>query len=350
MKIFSKLPARKAKFVKTMLIVLAAVLVIAASSVLVVRQVYHNNLKPAGSSQKHVTVTIPLGYSVQQIAALLKQQSLIKSTWAFEQYVRGQNLQEKFKAGTYVLQASQPVSEIVDVLTQGKIQTDKFTIIPGERIDEIRADLINSGYSEADVDKALSPATYRNHPALADMPSGVTSLEGYLYPETIHKNAATPPETIVRLFLDEMQKRLTPEVRNGFVAQGLTVHQGIILSSIVENEVSGANPIDRPQVAQVFLKRLRVGMKLESDATTSYGQVLEQSPNLYNTYENAGLTPGPISSVTASSLQAVAAPAASNWLYFVSGKDCITRFSNTIDEHQALIDEHGLSTQSDKCQ
>jgi len=292
-KIFSKLPARKAKFVKTMLIVLAAVLVIAASSVLVVRQVYHNNLKPAGSSQKHVTVTIPLGYSVQQIAALLKQQSLIKSTWAFEQYVRGQNLQEKFKAGTYVLQASQSVSEIVDVLTQGKIQTDKFTIIPGERIDEIRADLINSGYSEADVDKALSPATYRNHPALADMPSGVTSLEGYLYPETIHKNAATPPETIVRLFLDEMQKRLTPEVRNGFVAQGLTVHQGIILSSIVENEVSGANPIDRPQVAQVFLKRLRVGMKLESDATTSYGQVLEQSPNLYNTYENAGLTPGP---------------------------------------------------------
>jgi UPF0755 protein len=344
------LPSRKARFIKTILIVLAAMLVIAIGSIVAVRQIYHNNLKPVSNNQKHISITVPLGYSVQQIASLLKQQNLIRSTWAFEQYVRGENLQEKFKAGTYVLQASQSIPEIVDVLTQGKIQTDKFTVVPGDRIDEVRANLINSGYAEAEVDEALNPAVYRNHPALADMPSSVTSLEGYLYPETIHKNAATPPEDIIRLFLDEMQKRLTPEVRNGFVAQGLTVHQGIILASIVENEVPGNNPNERPQVAQVFLKRLHAGIKLESDATTSYGQVLELSPNPYNTYENVGLTPSPISSVTASSLQAVAAPASTNWLYFVSGKDCITRFSNTIGEHQKLIDQHGLSTQSDKCQ
>lgn len=349
MKNLNNLPKKKARIIKIIVIVVAVLLVLAFGSILAVRQVYFNNLKPAGSSQKHITVTIPLGYSVQQIATLLKDQNLIRSTWAFEQYVKGKNLQERFKAGTYVLQASQSVQQIVDILTQGKIQTDVFTVIPGERIDEVRANLINSGYSQAEVDRALNPATYRDHPALADMPSSVTSLEGYLYPETIHKNAATPPETIIRLFLDEMQKRLTPEVRNGFVAQGLTVHQGIILASIVENEVPGTDPSDRPQVAQVFIKRLKIGMKLESDATASYGQVLEQVPNLYNTYENAGLTPGPISSVTGSSLQAVAAPASSNWLYFVSGKDCVTRFSNTLGEHESLIDQYGLSTQSDKC-
>jgi UPF0755 protein len=340
----------KRHIIPNKLIIIAAVIILLlVTSVIAVRSVYYQNLKPVSTSQKTQLVTIPLGASVKEIAAILQKEGLIRTAWAFEWYIRNHALRDKIQAGTYSIRPNQNVADIVDILTQGKIQTDRFTVFPGERIDEVRADLINSGYSTTDVDKALNPATYRNHPALADMPSDVTSLEGYLYPETIHKTASTSPEAVITLFLDELQKRLTPEVRNQIVAQGLTVHQGIILASIVENEVSNTNPNDRPQVAQVFLKRLKLGMKLESDATASYGEVLEQSENLYNTYNNSGLTPTPISSVTLSSLQAVGNPATSNWLYFVTGKDCVTRFSSTLEEHQGLTAKHGLSTESDKC-
>src|SRR5690606_18816245 len=120
-----------------------------------------------------------------------------------------------------------------------------------------------------------------------------------------------------------------PEMREAFSAQGLSVYRAITLASIVEKEVP--LPEDRAQVAQVFLKRLNSNVKLQSDATAKYGAVLDGKdpsasqyltyPSAYNTYENAGLPPGPISNVTESSLRAVAYPAKTDWLYFVSGDD-----------------------------
>lgn len=166
-----------------------------------------------------------------------------------------------------------------------------------------------------------------------------------MYPESYQKSAGTDPKTIIGLSIEEMEKRLTPELRADFAKQGLSVYQAVTLASVVEKEVSNAQ--DRAQVAQVFYKRLKNGMALESDATAIYGAVLagEARPSVrfesaYNTYSNKGLPPGPISNVTDSSLKAVARPANTDWTYFVSGDDGKTHFSKTLAEHEALTAQY----------
>lgn len=89
-------------------------------------------------------------------------------------------------------------------------------------------------------------------------------------------------------------------------------------------------------------------MALESDVTAKYGAVLDnQEPSIfysspYNSYENPGLPPSPISNVSAVSLLAVAQPASTDFLFFVAGNDCVTRFSSTIEEHEELQRQHGV--------
>jgi UPF0755 protein len=325
--------------------------IIMGTAVAITRRVYTNNLKPVNASQKHIIVTIASGESVKGIATILKNQGLIRSTLAFEQYIRAQDLTSNLKAGTYVLQPSQSVAEIVSVITEGKIKTDLVTILPGSRIDQVRKALIQDGFTATDVDKALQPSLYKNHPALVDIPDGV-SLEGYLYPESFQKTATTTPGDIIRLSLDQMQKHLTPDLRAAIEKQGLTVYQGIILASVIEQEApdpatpTTASKSVQAQVAQVFLKRFRSNMVLGSDVTVIYGAIAAgQTPSLtydsaYNTHLHVGLPAGPISNVTDAALQAVAHPAGTDWLYFVAGDDGVTYFSKTLEEHQALTAEH----------
>src|SRR5262249_49692209 len=161
------------------------------------------------------------------------------------------------EAGTYSFDAHQDVPDIVSQLTHGKVATDLVTIIPGQRLSQIRATLINYGFKEGDVDAALTPATYAGHPALVDKPAGA-NLEGYIYPDSYQKTGGTKPQQIIANALDEMDRMLTPEIRAAFAGQGLSTYEAITLASIVEEEVS--NNADRAQVAQVFLKRLHSGI------------------------------------------------------------------------------------------
>ncbi|MCA9331717.1 endolytic transglycosylase MltG [Candidatus Saccharibacteria bacterium] len=311
---------------------------------------YNQNLRPNSASQKTVIFTVQKGASVKEVGVALEKADLIRAAWAFEWYFRNNNLHEYLKAGTYNLRPNLSVPEIADTITQGKIATDLVTIVPGQRIDQIRSALIDKyGFSPAAVDKALDPSNYKNHPALVDKPKNA-GLEGYLYPESFQKTAETSPETIIRSSLDQMQKYLTPDLRAGIVKQGLTVHQGVILASIIEQEVSDG--ADKKTVAQVFLKRLREGILLQSDATASYGAVLSGKASSlnreqllaydskYNTYIHVGLTPTPISNVSISSLEAVSNPSKTDYLYFVSGDDGKTYFSRTLEEHEALTKKH----------
>lgn len=314
-----------------------------------VRNVYNEHLQPFSDSQQSILITIPSGATVQEIGTELQEQGVIKAAWAFEWYVRNSNVRDRLQAGTYALRPSQSVKDIVAIITQGKVDTSLVTILPGERLEDIRDSLINQGFSVEAVDKALNPKLYVNHPALVDKPEEAT-LEGYIYPESFQKTAETEPTTIIKQALDELQAQLTPDVRAGFVAQGLTVHEAVILASIVGQEIS--DPEEQKIVAQVFLKRLREGMELGADATTRYavkkpkgaltvGDLASDSP--YNTRKFKGLPPGPISNFKASALQAVADPANSDYLFFVAGTDGITRFSRTVQEHETLIDQHGVN-------
>ncbi len=334
----------KRRWPRIILIIAALSIVIFIGTVATIHRIYNNNLKPLSSSRQSRLITITEGSSVKEAAVVLKDAGLIREAWAFEWYMRNNNLREKLQAGTYSLRPNLSVPEIAEVLTRGKVATDLVTILPAQRIDQIKEAFINKySFDPQEVDKAFDPNTYLDHPALVDKPREA-SLEGYLYPESFQKTADTHPEVIIRASLDEMQKYLTPELRAGIVRQGLTVHEGVTLASIVEGEVGHKE--DRPKVAQVFLRRLREGIPLESDATAGYGAVLDnQTPSLaykspYNTYLNKNLPPGPISNVSVTSLQAVANPAGTNFLYFVSGDDGITYFSNTLEEHEALTKAH----------
>jgi len=333
---------RQPSWLKRILIVLAALVVLAAAGGLWVRSAYLNGLKPVDSSSQEVrTITIESSATPAEIAEQLKNAGLIRSTWVFRWFVNRSGVQGGLQAGTYELSPSQSLEQIVAILSHGKVTTNLITILPGQRLSSIREMLITEGFSERDVDAALNPAAYAGHPALIDKPIGA-SLEGYLYPESFHKTSATTPQEIVKQALDEMAKALTPDIREGIKAQGLTVHEGIILASVVGKEVSDNNPDDRPKVAQVFLKRLKIGMKLQSDATNNY-------PPSFDTYSIAGLPPEPLSNVTQSMLAAVPSPASTDYLYFVTGRDCVTRFSATLAEHEALIQQHGVARPEDNC-
>lgn len=336
---WSKL-SRKQKLLSAGVAGLVTVLLLTA---VIVRVMYDQALRPVSDSQNLVLVDVPSGSSVEEIADTLADKGVIRKSWAFEWYVRNSSARNDLKAGTYALRPSQNVPEIVEVLARGAVATDLVTIVPGARIDQVRAALINSGFKPADVDAALEPSQYADHPALVDKPADA-SLEGYLYPESFQKTAQTTPQEVVRASLDEMAKRLTPEWRQAVAAQGLNPHQAVILASMVEQEV--ANAADRPVVAQVFLKRLRDGMPLQSDVTVLYGAIKDgKKPSLqydsaYNTFTNNGLPVGPISNASENALAAVAHPANSQYVFFVAGDDGKTYFAYTAEEHQANVEKH----------
>ncbi len=134
------------------------VLLLVVGSVVIVRQVYNNNLKPLSSSQKSQLIIIPSGASVKEIALELKQAGIIKTSWAFEWYVRNNNLRDSLQAGTYSLRPSLSIAEIAKLLTEGKVDTSLVTILPGRRLDQIKESFINKyGFNPAEVDAALSP-------------------------------------------------------------------------------------------------------------------------------------------------------------------------------------------------
>lgn len=336
-----KLYSRRQKIALVFFVIVVIFLVAAAG---LIRKAYSDNLTPLNSSDNTaIIVTVDPGSTPSDIATELESKGVIKSDWAFEWYVRNNNLGADLKAGTYLFMPSLSVQEIVDKIVDADVATDLVTILPGKRLDQVRKDLIDAGFSEKDVDKALEPDQYRSHPALTDLPKSA-SLEGYLYPESFQKVSETTPSEIVEQSLDELNRYLTPEVREGFSKQGLNVHQAIILASIVEQEVS--NESDRPIVAQVFLKRYKEGIKLGADPTAFYGAVINgKNPTVvynspYNTRLHDGLPPGPIGNVSVTSIEAVAFPAQTDWLYFVAGDDGVTYFSKTLQEHEELTRKH----------
>ncbi len=317
---------------------------LAMVGMVVARQVYTQGLKPVSSSQSTQIFTVKKGASLKQIAADLQDARLIRSAWSFELYVHSKELSGKLQAGTYALSPSAGVQSIAKTLTQGRVTTKLVTILPGRRIDQVRADLINAGFDPDAVDRALDPNNYGDLPVLAFKPSSVNSLEGLLWPDSYQKQPETDPSVIIRQSLQAMGDHLTADVQAAFAAQGLTTYQGVTLASIVVQEVD--KPSDQATAAQVFLSRLKAGTPLGSDVTVRYGAIAAgREPSLdydsaYNTHVHPGLPPTPISSISACGLAAATHPAATDWLFFVSGDDGTTYFSHTQAEHDALTQKY----------
>jgi UPF0755 protein len=327
---------------KLFLLLAASVVVLVLGGVATLRIWYANNLRPVSSNTKTVYFTVVSGNSKHEIATNLYRQGLIRSSKAFETYLRSNEV-DILQAGTYSLSPSMNVKAIVNKMAKGDVTKNLFTILPGKRLDEIKALFIKAGYGQTEVDQAFNLATYTDVAVLKYIPAGA-SLEGFLYPDSFQKQADTPASTIVRESLDEMQQYLTPEVINNLAARGLSVYQGVTLASVIHQETE--DPAYQPTVAQVFLTRLKQNMRLQSNVTANYGADLANVPrnvnfdSPYNTYLHDGLPPGPIGNFTVSALKAAAHPSNTDFIYFIAGDDKKMHFSHTAEEHAAAIKQY----------
>lgn len=303
---------------------------------------YQSQLRPVDASKSQlIKVTIETGTAPAMIGQQLKQAGVIRNEQAFSIYTRVTRTQNKLQAGTYRLSPSETTPDIVKHLVDGNVDTFSIQFLPGATLAENRQVLIKAGYSQEEVDAALS-ATY-NSP-LFDTKPATSDLEGYIYGETYNFSSdATVGDILNRTFQQYEQVIKENDLVAKFKAHGLTLYQGITLASIIQREaVKGSEA----QIAQVFYSRLASNMPLGSDVTYQYiadKTGVPRDPNLdspYNTRVNTGLPPGPISVPGLGSLEAVANPAPGDYLFFLSGDDNITYYAHTLSEHEANIKAH----------
>ncbi len=331
--------AKKRSWLRIVLMIVPVVLVFLGASYYAVNQWYQDNLQPVSEVQTaDVVVVVESGSSVREIGDQLKDLGVIRNSTVFSWYVGRQESRGELQAGTYKFNSGQSVEEIVERLVTGDVATNLFTILPGKRLDELEEDLLAFGLPPDEVTSAIN--NRYDHPLFANTPSNAT-LEGYIFPDTYELTIdGDVSDLLVRSF-DEFEALLTPELLAGIEKQGLTLHEAIILASIVHEE--SANVDDQVTIAQVFHKRLNSDIPLGSDPTFIYVAAItgeEATPDLdnpYNTRIYGGLPPGPISNFNLSALEAVANPSDTDFLYFVAGDDGTTHFTRTLAEHEAAI-------------
>jgi UPF0755 protein len=299
---------------------------------------YFSELRPVTAGAPVQTFTIAAGEGSVEMAAALKDAGLIRSRLVFTVYVNLTGLRSKLQAGTYSLSSSSSTPDIAKAIAGGQVSSKKITVPEGYTITQIAKLVSDYGIDSADFAAAVK--TTHGQGFLSGRPSGV-NLEGYLFPDSYEVTPDTTAADLVDTMLDNFGRRVATTYGSAFAADGLTLHQGITLASIVEKEVS--NPTDRPIVAQIFIKRLTEGISLGSDVTVQYAADLLGRPfniNLdspYNTRLHTGLPPGPICNPGTDALDAVAHPANTDYLYFLAGKDGKTHFAKTYAEHQRNI-------------
>lgn len=281
------------------------------------------------------------GENANSVATALKSAGLIRNRTAFLTYLNFHGLRTRLKAGTYSVSPTKTAPFIAEILTGGQTLINRITIPEGYRIAQIEDLAAKKGIKKTAFEAALNSP--HSQAFLAGKPVDV-SLEGYLFPDSYELNSTTTASQLVNSMLDTFGQRVGAEYVQAFAAQGLTLHQGLTLASIVEREVN--IPADRPIVAQIFLKRFRDKQPLGSDVTVHYASDMTGVPfNLdinspYNTRKFVGLPPGPIASPGLSALDAVAHPAATSYNYFLSGTDGRTYYAKTYAEHQMNIQKY----------
>ena len=272
-----------------------------------------------------VNLVIPPGTSSRGIAAILVGQGVIPSANDFEAVVRSRGVQANLQAGQYELVAGTDLGEIVDILLEGpNITTFRLTLVEGRRIGEALSDIAaRTRFTAGELSAALTGGEVRS-PHLPPQATGLTAWEGLLFPETYEFFSDDPPARILQRLADETGRRVGQVDWSGLTGEGLSVYEGMVIASIIESE-AGVDA-DRPLISSVIRNRLRAGMPLQIDATVLYALGTRgASPSLadletdspYNTYRAPGLPPTPIGTFSLRSLQAAAAPADTDFVYYV---------------------------------
>ena len=283
-----------------------------------------------------IFLDFPRGTSAGRMADMLAESGVVRTRWDFliaRLVRRGRTLQ----AGEYRFDRPASPLEVFGRITRGDIFYHELVVPEGWNMFDIAAAVGQLGFFRPDEFLAVA----RDPSMIRDLDPHAPTLEGYLFPNTYRLTRTTTPAGLCRMMTNKFR-----EVWQGLHTNA-NVHETATLASLVEKESKLVD--ERPQVAAVFANRARIGMKLDCDPTTIYAALLDHryrgtiyrsdlaSSNAYNTYQHAGLPPGPIANPGLASIRAALAPTPSDALYFVLRPDGSGghEFSRTIASHQA---------------
>ncbi len=310
--------------------------------------------KPPGQpSDETVEVSIESGTVPEDIGQELEDAGAIGSADQFEILVSLLGYDGILQAGEYEFARATAELDAVYRVRQGIVSSRSVTVLEGWRLEEVADAVAALGIPR---EEFITEAHARNFEfSFLDGLRVSTTLEGYLYPAVYPIRHDDTAVDVITMMLQAFENNVPPDIAQQAEADGLTVHEVVTIASIIEREA--VVPEERPIMAQVFLRRLREGIPLGADPTVQYA-VAEDPASVeaygywkteltredleidspYNTYQNRGLPPGPISNPRVDSILAVLNPADTNYLYFVAKPDGSHAFASTLEEHQNNIE------------
>jgi len=279
------------------------------------------------------------GSSISDVAKELSDKKLIKSRLFFKSLSKFLGANKKLKSGYYQISPNMSILAFLDNITNGSVMTTKVTLIEGKTIKYY--------FEQLSLDPSLESSG-----SLEDVMQSIgvkAPYDGWFFPETYNFNYGESVENVLRRSYKEMQKKVSDlwiDRDKGLPLK--SPYDAIILASLIENET--ALDKEKTLISGVFIRRINEGMRLQTDPTVIYALGDTYTPplkksdlkidSLYNTYQNKGLPPGAISSVSYQSLYAALHPEKGNDLYFVSKKDGSHAFAPSYKEHKENIKKY----------
>lgn len=316
---------------------------IAAPSNLVINESRFIETQDGQKTPGASVIQIDGSLSVIELAQKLKDQHIIKSPKFFLSLVQKLNVSKKIKKGTYVFYEPDDLLNIIQRLSNGDYgyKPVKITIPEGYTVKSIAA---------------LLPKKMTDIKA-EDFMVSAANLEGYLFPDTYFFYPFATSSSVINAMQNNFDKRVGRlidqkllELSNASSSASSTtrtrndiVREAIILASILEKEVQ--TPEDKQLVADLFLRRMAIGMPLQADSTLTYvtGKTSAEltlsdlrEVSQFNSYKNKGLPPTPISNPGLESIQAALYPKSNPYFFFLSDNDGNTHFAKTYAEHLRL--------------
>ena len=323
----------------------SAIFVLAVAGVLGWMHIMGDNKEFAKEGAQIVHVKV--GMTTADIADMLHEKQLVKNPKAFKFEARFKGLANKLQAGMYKIEGGMSNGAIVNEFANGRIELIDFIVPEGFNVVKTGRKLESLGLGSAEkfieLAKNYAPYDYMK----TDNPHVIFKTEGFLYPATYKVPYGASEEEYLRILVRHFNEVMEKNgVLEAVKKRDLNMRDVVNMAAMVEMEAVYAE--EQPRIAGVFLKRVEIGMPIQSDTTIQYilGAQKEtitfkdtEIDNPYNTYQNFGLPPGPIGSPSLSAIQAVLEPEQTDYLYFVAQNDGHHRFSRTYAEHLRAIDE-----------
>ena len=305
---------------------------------------------PVNVSQNQL-LTIDRGTTSSKLATLFEQEKILDNADLLPWLLKLQPQLNKVKAGTYSLTGVKTLQDLLNMINSGKEAQFSVKFIEGKTFKEWRKNLENAPHLKQTLqgksDKEIM--TLLDIPAVTKAVYEWNNMDGWLYPDTYNYTPNSTDLELLKRSTTRLQKALDKAWNERDENLPLEdPYQMLILASIVEKETGIA--AERPQVASVFINRLKANMKLQTDPTVIYGMGESYNGNIrkkdletitpYNTYMIEGLPPTPIAMVSESALQAVAHPDKTDFYYFVADGSGGHKFTRNLNEHNKAVQEY----------